>query len=299
MFKLFKPCPWRSSRGSFPVSIPRSGFWVFKQPPASAEEKRPTRFNPSVGILGVQAVTRMREEVAPSKFQSLGRDSGCSSRMLQRVRWWSWRSFNPSVGILGVQASSGGMRPQAMSEFQSLGRDSGCSSLQGRPDQLGDIWRYNPSVGILGVQARCPSLETLPSTKFQSLGRDSGCSSLPDNDKETHPLEFQSLGRDSGCSSDGAGALRRRRLPVSIPRSGFWVFKLRRDGRGFSGRCSFNPSVGILGVQACWPRAPSGGTRCFNPSVGILGVQADEAVDQAWGTAQFQSLGRDSGCSSD
>ena len=66
--------------------------------------------------------------------------------------------------------------------FQSLGRDSGCSSLEGDYETETSYHRFNPSVGILGVQA---------------------------------PQRYQ---------------FPRLHIQVSIPRSGFWVFKLSRHG---------------------------------------------------------------------
>ena len=85
---------------------------------------------------------------------------------------------------------------------------------------------------------------------------------------------FQSLGRDSGCSSDRQTWAAIWQCHVSIPRSGFWVFKRRHQQRS--------------DAQA----------RSFNPSVGILGVQASTALIRRPHYYQFQSLGRDSGCSS-
>ena len=109
-------------------------------------------------------------------FQSLGRDSGCSSQPEQQ--------------------GAGATR-----QFQSLGRDSGCSSLG--------------VASLADIQQR-----------FQSLGRDSGCSSKPPARSVSAEAWFQSLGRDSGCSSANADTIHRPRRKVSIPRSGFWVFKL-------------------------------------------------------------------------
>ena len=60
---------------------------------------------------------------------------------------------------------------------------------------------FNPSVGILGVQAERGEYAYEEMEKFQSLGR------------------------DSGCSSDDETAFVRLVIAVSIPRSGFWVFK--------------------------------------------------------------------------
>ena len=61
---------------------------------------------------------------------------------------------------------------------------------------------------------------------------------------------------------------------VSIPRSGFWVFKPVIVLPGSSNCVSFNPSVGILGVQATPAESTPDTPSSFNPSVGILGVQA-------------------------
>ena len=110
---------------------------------------------------------------------------------------------------------------------------------------------------------------------------------------------------------------------VSIPQSGFWVFKrvTRVYLRAAAG--GFNPSVGILGVQALGTKGdsqvlsrvsiPQSGfwvfkhilsrvvsleLPSFNPSVGILGVQAKVLKVQPSRRRWFQSLSRDSGCSS-
>ena len=85
---------------------------------------------------------------------------------------------------------------------------------------------------------------------------------------------FQSLGRDSGCSSGGLVLSSLAAHHVSIPRSGFWVFKRDRLDLHHLILAGFNPSVGILGVQASLVK--------IRPAVGLV----------------FQSLGRDSGCSS-
>ena len=138
---------------------------------------------------------------------------------------------------------------------------------------------------------------TSPAT-FQSLGRDSGCSSKNSSTGTTRGNPFQSLGRDSGCSSSTRARLRHTQFHVSIPRSGFWVFKLS----------SGQPDLVIIAVSIprsgfwvfkhghCHSHARLGGG--FNPSVGILGVQAKITRHHAILTLWFQSLGRDSGCSS-
>ena len=88
-------------------------------------------------------------------------------------------SFNPSVGILGVQADGAIDDLVTLVEFQSLGRDSGCSSFAPVRPAPAQVDCFNPSVGILGVQA-CSRNESFLVISI-----------------------------------------------VSIPRSGFWVFKLR------------------------------------------------------------------------
>ena len=65
------------------------------------------RFNPSVGILGVQAPV----------YETLA------------VRWWE--GFNPSVGILGVQARLGDDREQRTSSFNPSVGILGVQASQG------------------------------------------------------------------------------------------------------------------------------------------------------------------------
>ena len=85
------------------VSIPRSGFCSFKPTPISLPISNLACFNPSVGILFIQAPVLSTVDTAIKGFQSLGRDSVHSS-------WTSQLSkdFN--------------------GQFQSLGRDSVHSS---------------------------------------------------------------------------------------------------------------------------------------------------------------------------
>ena len=110
------------------VSIPRSGFWVFKHPNPSQTGVQLRSFNPSVGILGVQASRTCCQRLWPRRFQSLGRDSGCSSiifRPISTVSTW-FQSLGRDSGCSSyLRQSSSKPAPR----FQSLGRDSGCSSL--------------------------------------------------------------------------------------------------------------------------------------------------------------------------
>ena len=137
------------------VSIPRSGFWVFKLLQQLRHDDDVVGFNPSVGILGVQA----------------GQAGGTAA---QRA---SGASFNPSVGILGVQAAAvrGAGDPSRIvsiprSGFWVFKLGPSCPRPRRRRG-------FNPSVGILGVQATMPISTPNHSSGFQSLGRDSGCSS--------------------------------------------------------------------------------------------------------------------------
>ena len=158
--------------------------------------------------------------------------------------------FNPSVGILFIQAAGIGCVIVAHRPFQSLGRDSvhssptylekgerengvsiprsGFCSFKPHPATLrgAQTSRFNPSVGILFIQAN-------PSSIFPSVQE-----------------PFQSLGRDSVHSSFNVRLTREPRWAVSIPRSGFCSFKHQRraDQRWLEDR--FNPSVGILFIQA-------------------------------------------------
>ena len=134
--------------------------------------------------------------------------------------------------------------------FQSLGRDSECSSQRKAPAS-GWIWPFQS----LGRDSECSSVyvrtgNNVPDATFQSLGRDSECSSLVVNSLRDKLKVFQSLGRDSECSS--------------------------------------------------FPSSPAewGPFSSFNPSVGILSVQAATGIDTMLGEVKFQSLGRDSECSS-
>ena len=134
---------------------------------------------------------------------------------------------------------------------------------------------FNPSVGILGVQARACRRCRFVLSQFQSLGRDSGCSS-DSGPRRSFLLRAVSIPRSGFWvfKPTSRGTIQRHRRQVSIPRSGFWVFKHHGT------------------VQQCY------GWLGFNPSVGILGVQASTFVAPASWEFWFQSLGRDSGCSS-
>ena len=152
--------------------------------------------------------------------------------------------FNPSVGILFIQAYK-------------------CDT----EDKF--LCCFNPSVGILFIQAFLQRRQYQSWREFQSLGRDSVHSSPRPADRAASRRVFQSLGRDSVHSSRrSAGAGARIKGFQSLGRdsvhSSFVSAALRRS------RDRFNPSVGILFIQATIP------VRYGN----VLGL--------------FQSLGRDS-----
>ena len=132
-------------------------------------------FNPSVGILFIQAQHHRSAGYLSPMFQSLGRDSVHSSATRHGQRPVN-ASFNPSVGILFIQARRG-----AGPILQRYG--------------------FNPSVGILFIQALSLSACHTLILSFQSLGRDSVHSSIATIWRTGEKRQFQSLGRDSVHSS--------------------------------------------------------------------------------------------------
>ena len=193
---------WRGDVSSARVSIPRSGFWVFKRRRRWPPRRRPASFNPSVGILGVQAWLAIKASSGNVEFQSLGRDSGCSSEVTPDVLDQLVQVSIPRSGFWVFKLDLD-KQPQGGDDLVSIPRSG--------------FWVFKPACAI-GVE---PRFEL-----FQSLGRDSGCSSLDGLPRST------------------------ANLSVSIPRSGFWVFKQRRRMIQDEQKARFNPSVGILGVQA-------------------------------------------------
>ncbi len=102
---------------------------------------------------------------------------------------------------------------------------AGVQAGQGLSIRLGNIG-FNPSVGMAGVQAR-------------GVVGDS-----PGNN------QFQSLSRDGGGSSFERVLLAVVDAFVSIPQSGWRGFKRDRVSTIEKDWSSFNPSVGMAGVQA-------------------------------------------------
>ena len=158
-------------------------------------------------------------------FQSLGRDSVHSS---------------PANRLLATGR-----------EIVSIPRSGFCSfkpDIRARrvPMQYG----FNPSVGILFIQAAIISASNDISIGFQSLGRDSVHSSVAREFVRVGWVSFQSLGRDSVHSSQFDSFAEICNDAVSIPRSGFCSFKRPKFQRRVPAKLSFNPSVGILFIQA-------------------------------------------------
>ena len=104
-----------------------------------------------------------------------------------------------------------------------------------------------------------------------------------------------SIPRSGFCSFKHCrGIISNARWLVSIPRSGFCSFKLEQITQfPLAPRC-FNPSVGILFIQAAPGAHSRSVTGCFNPSVGILFIQALFHCNSTQYHIEFQSLGRDS-----
>ena len=186
------------------VSIPRSGFCSFKLMKALSKGQYKGGFNPSVGILFIQALRPFPRRTRAQPV-SIPRSGFCSfkpqSISLATPRMWC---FNPSVGILFIQAVR-------------------CACCTTR------VASFNPSVGILFIQANHRGGQRPDQGPFQSLGRDSVHSSwLP---LPVGPvLEV-----------------------VSIPRSGFCSFKRSQSMPIVPVISCFNPSVGILFIQAYIP----------------------------------------------
>ena len=157
-------------------SLSRDSWWS-NSTPGISRERRPTGFNPSVGILGGQTPNRHAAHGRRTAFQSLSRDSWWSNLkvlagqlpqpslvsipqsgflVVKRYRDHGsdqqWIRFNPSVGILGGQTRA--MRVQVTLEvkFQSLSRDSWWSNQYGSQVYSDPTVGFNPSVGILGGQ---------------------------------------------------------------------------------------------------------------------------------------------------
>ena len=223
-FWVFKPAGRGRRRVGRDVSIPRSGFWVFKPTrPLTKHGVRPS-FNPSVGILGVQAIECLSKSCRSYPFQSLGRDSGCSSLQPPADGLASTLVSIPRSGFWVFKLEVEG--EEALGFIVSIPRSGfWVFKLTWLKKKEGHICCFNPSVGILGVQASADEVLISGPAGFQSLGRDSGCSSSwmalcpAHDDRVSIPRSgFWVFKRANIAGTSTA-------TPVSIPRSGFWVFK--------------------------------------------------------------------------
>ena len=135
------------------VSIPRSGFWVFKPQPQLVRSMEICCFNPSVGILGVQAGPQPRHHLRQQKV-SIPRSGFWVFKLHQGLAmWWKSDVSIPRSGFWVFKLSVLG--PSTCIGQVSIPR-SGFWVFKQPPllaSSCGGI-RFNPSVGILGVQAR-------------------------------------------------------------------------------------------------------------------------------------------------
>ena len=157
------------------------------------------------------------------------------------------------------------------------------------------VWGGFQSLGRDSVHSSLLSSGTLLRMNIVSIPRSGFCSfKLSEADlREACLIRFQSLGRDSVHSSL-APRNRSRALPGFNPSVGIlfiqaFAYRLPRIAPD-----SFNPSVGILFIQAAFIPMIANTQLCFNPSVGILFIQADLVGPPSQGSDRFQSLGRDS-----
>jgi len=127
---------------------------------------------------------------------------------------------------------------------------------------------------ILFVQAKSENFFPIGTFRFQSLGRDSVCS--------------------SNCHNRGVALAK----PVSISWARFCLFKLSSFITSSLFIIRFNLLGEILFVQALLRPSSSANSASFNLLGEILFVQACMASNLRWARGQFQSLGRDSVCSS-
>ena len=200
------PGVWR--RDAEPVSIPRSGFWTFRHSAALASR---IVFESLVSIPRSGFWTFRRSDsagewrVGQSVFQSLDRDSGPSDLFRSSQHLHLSCCFNPSIGILGLQTPVPARRANGPAGV-SIPR-SGFWAFRltdaTRPSAL--LTGSNPSIGILGLQTGM-------------RGRVAG---MPD---WVHSIGI--LGLQTNCSCCPPGFCGN----VSIPRSGFWAFRLKRGG---------------------------------------------------------------------
>jgi len=110
------------------VSIPRSGFCSFKPGTPGHPTSGRDSFNPSVGILFIQAPAAGTWIISPALFQSLGRDSVHSSSSFNYLPPGAGQVSIPRSGFCSFKRGIADMPVAQLATFQSLGRDSVHSS---------------------------------------------------------------------------------------------------------------------------------------------------------------------------
>jgi len=210
------------------VSIPRSGFCSFKPDIRARRVPMQYGFNPSVGILFIQA-DALPEDFGFMKWVSIPRSGFCSFKQCSMPTGTRSTTRFQSLGRDSVHSSCWpaclGASP---AWFQSLGRDSVHSS-PAWPPVFAPIEMFQ-SLGRDSVHSSSATAWAAPGGPGVSIPRSGFCSfkrgSLGGGIRVY--VVFQSLGRDSVHSSD---ILRRHpglKKMVSIPRSGFCSFKLSK-----------------------------------------------------------------------
>ena len=240
----------------------------------------------------------MSSRASNPEFQSLNRDSGCSDLSSSSLMGLGRFGFNPSIGILVVQTKRQAALGKESKRFQSLNRDSGCSDCARGHTCAAAFSSFNPSIGILVVQTR-PIIDgqtghesvSIPQSgfwlfrpvtlQFQAGGKGGFNPSIGilvvqtifSSSDSPFLRQFQSLNRDSGCSDHSGRGTEKEKNMVSIPQSGFWLFRptCQSTRRGFH-LVSIPQSGFWLFRPRCWC--------AFRSCIG-----------------GFQSLNRDSGCS--
>jgi len=206
------------------VSIPRSGFCSFKPARRTRRATGPYGFNPSVGILFIQASNY--DNIIPYFLVSIPRSGFCSFKLYAIQNTLKYSKLFQSLGRDSVHSSVVLKKQEVLSAmFQSLGRDSVHSSVVGTPDRARFSLVSIPRSGFCSFKLCRPG--QLLNDVIVSIPRSGFCSfKLGLVQSLVAWEEFQSLGRDSVHSSGSQGPVARIDGKVSIPRSGFCSFKL-------------------------------------------------------------------------
>ena len=173
---MFKPSKPRQSPCRLPCFNLLSEILFVQAPRMRSRAFLLWSFNLLSEILFVQACRRGGWWIWERRFQSLERDSVCSSLSTREAALRLGVSFNLLSEILFVQALDVVGYGQLMEAFQSLERDSVCSSWRDGGYSRA-IQRFNLLSEILFVQAPRTPTTSHHRPGFQSLERDSVCSS--------------------------------------------------------------------------------------------------------------------------